>query len=153
MIDTIIIRDVRGRADTLMMLAQKYAPQINVVATLSYTAAEVRQIETLKPTLVIMDLNMPSHDNFMLFEALEYRNFFLVYSTAHIGDGRKIPCCGVDYLLKPLDKSEFVSLVQSILQRLPFRKWSPAIRPAKNVSNAFRSTPPLMPVTYLHRQV
>lgn len=137
MIDTIIIRDIRGQADALQMLVAKHASELHVMGTLLYNTAGVKQIELLEPTLVIMDLNVPSQDNFALFDELQYRNFFLVYHTGYVGDGRKIACCGIDYLLKPLDNQEFVSLLNSVTQRLPFRQWSPAVRPPRNEHNAY----------------
>ena len=136
MISTIVIHDVNGKAGALSALARKYAPELEILASLSYSPHGISQLEQLQPALVLMDLNIPNTDNFALFETLQYRNFFLVYCTANVGDGRRIPCCGVDYLLKPIDCVEFVTLVESIRQRMQFRNIRPAEFPVPNMNNA-----------------
>ena len=135
MINTIVINDVR-HSRSFERLLTLHTPELNICHSDLYGEAVFETINQLKPSLVIMDLNVPNTDQFRLFDLLEYRNFFLVYCAVTYGEGRRVPCCGVDYLLKPVDRQELLQLVAQLKNRMSFRDYRPAEPFTPNMYNA-----------------
>lgn len=75
-------------------------------------------LETHKPDVMFLDINMPGVDGFSLLDSVTSRDFELVFITAfshYAVKAFKEGAC--DYLLKPVKKSEFRLTLEKALHR------------------------------------
>lgn len=68
--------------------------------------------------VLFLDIMMPGADGFDLLDRLEHRDFELVFITAYNQFAiQAIKQGAVDYLLKPIKKSDFVAMLNDVLAR------------------------------------
>src|ERR1700755_2255605 len=79
----IIIDDEETGITTLKLLIEKHIPDVKVVATCNVPREAIEIIENYKPEIVFLDISMPEIDGFELLEKLEWKNFNLIFTTAH----------------------------------------------------------------------
>lgn len=106
-------------------IVKRYASTVeglNIVAECGDGFEALRQIQTLKPDLLFLDIQMPKLDGFELLEVLEY-NPAIIFATAFDQFAIKaFEMNAIDYLLKPFSKDRFESAVQKALQRIAAEK-------------------------------
>jgi two-component system LytT family response regulator len=111
----IIVDDESIGINTLKILIERYAPTIKIVATATEPEKGISLIEDYKPDIVFLDISMPRINGFELLDRLDYKNFKLVFTTAHEEYALKaIKNKAYDYLLKPIDIDELKQCVKSI---------------------------------------
>ncbi len=116
MLRAIIIDDEPIGISTLEVLIGKYTPAIKVVATATDPKKGIQLIEDYEPYIVFLDISMPKMNAFELLESLSYKDFKLVFTTAHQEYAIKaIKNRAFDYLLKPLDIQELQACVNNIV--------------------------------------
>jgi two-component system LytT family response regulator len=104
-------------ANTLNLLLKKITINLKVIAIATEPEKGIELIENYKPDVVFLDINMPRINGFELLERLHFRDFKLVFSTAHDSYAIKaIKSSAMDYLIKPIDASELTLCVNNILQ-------------------------------------
>jgi two-component system LytT family response regulator len=103
----IIIDDEEAGITTLKLLIERHIHDVKVVATCNGSTEAIEVIENYKPDIVFLDISMPEMDGFELLEKLEWKNFNLVFTTAHQEYALKaLKQNAVDYLLKPVYHKE-----------------------------------------------
>jgi len=106
-------------------IVKRYASNVeglNIVAECGDGFEALRQIQTLKPDLLFLDIQMPKLDGFELLEVLEY-NPAIIFATAFDQFAIKaFEMNAIDYLLKPFSKDRFESAVQKAIQRIAIEK-------------------------------
>lgn len=114
----IIVDDEDTGANTLKFLIENYTSDLKVVACTTNAGKAIELIEDYKPEIVFLDISMPEMDGFELLNRLEWRNFNLIFTTAHQEHGLKaIKQDAVDYLLKPIDYNEIIRAVEKVRSR------------------------------------
>lgn len=114
----IIIDDEELGAETLKFLIEKYVADVKVVAQTTRPKEAIVLIEDYKPEIVFLDITMPEMDGFELLEKLKWREFDLIFTTAHQEHGIKaIKQNASDYLLKPIDHEDLVVAIEKIKRR------------------------------------
>jgi two-component system LytT family response regulator len=117
MLRAIIIDDELIGINTLKVLLEKHTQGIKVVAISEEPEKGIELIEDYKPDVVFLDISMPRIDGFRLLEKLKYKNFKLVFTTAHHDFALKaIKSKAMDYLIKPIDIEELKTCVDDILE-------------------------------------
>lgn len=125
----VIIDDEQKGINTLKILIEKHIADLRVVAECTKAKDGVDIIENYKPEIVFLDINMPEMNGFELLEKLSWKNFNLVFTTAHQEYALKaLKINAIDYLLKPIDYKELQFAVNKIKNQLA---------EDKNNSNAF----------------
>jgi len=95
---------------------------LHVVAECGDGFDALRQIQTHKPDLLFLDIQMPKLDGFELLEVLDY-NPVIIFATAYDQFAIKaFEKNAVDYLLKPFSKERFDSAVNKALHRINLDK-------------------------------
>jgi len=118
MLRAIIIDDEQKGISALKILIEKHLEDVKIVAECTKAAASIELIENYKPEIVFLDINMPEMTGFELLEKLQWKNFNLVFTTAHQEYALKaIKINAIDYLLKPIDYKELQFAVNKIKQR------------------------------------
>jgi two-component system, LytTR family, response regulator len=121
MLRAIVIDDEAAGIETVKILAARNAAQIRVVASALQPEEGIQLIEDYKPDILFLDISMPTMNGFELLNRLCYREFKLVFTTAH----REYAIAAIknkafDYLLKPINADEFARCIDEISgKRLP----------------------------------
>jgi two-component system LytT family response regulator len=117
MLNIILIDDEPIGLNTLKVMIERLNTEAEIVATASDPLKGISLIHSLKPDAVFLDIQMPGMNGFDLLEKLQFKNFKLVFTTAHeeyaIKALRKSAC---DYLLKPIDHLELRACIEKMIE-------------------------------------
>ncbi len=83
MLRTIIIDDELIGINTLKVLIEKNFRNVKVVASTTDPDKGITLIEDYKPEIVLLDISMPKISGFDVLNRLIYKDFKLVFTTAH----------------------------------------------------------------------
>lgn len=120
MLRAVIIDDEPAGIKAIRQLAERNTSLLKVVAAAQYADEGITLIEDYRPDVVFLDINMPETDGFTLLEKLSYRNFKLVFTTAHHEFGiQAIRNNAFDYLLKPISEQDFDQCLQRLVNNTP----------------------------------
>ena len=118
-IRAVIVDDEALARKRLASLLHKQ-PDIDLVGEADGGAAAVTLIESLKPDLAFLDIQMPGLDGFGVLRAVAPKHLpLVVFVTAH--DDRAIQAFdvqAVDYVLKPVVEKRFHEAVRRAVERL-----------------------------------
>ena len=111
-IKAIIIDDEKDGRTVLSTLIKLYCPQVEIIGESSSGEQGLIMIEELNPALVFLDIDMPGMNGFSLLKKLKEINFEVIFVTAHHHYALKaIKHSALDYLLKPVDKTELIEAI------------------------------------------
>jgi two-component system LytT family response regulator len=113
-----IIVDDSPKARTLLrLMMETYAKDFQVLAEAENGFIAFEQIQNLKPEVLFLDIEMPGMSGLQLVEKLEEIAFKgkVVFITAYNEFALKaFRLSAVDYLLKPLQESEFIEAIEKL---------------------------------------
>lgn len=113
----LIVDDERLSRSYLHDLVREFEPD----ATVSLAASGEEALEIIEAgdiDLLFLDIRMPGMDGFTLLTRMPHRNFELVFITAHSEHAiQAIKEGAIDYLLKPVRKSDFKEMLARVTQR------------------------------------
>jgi len=116
MLRAVIIDDELIGINTLKLLIEKNTNQLKVIAFTCDPIEGIQLIESLKPDVVFLDVSMPKMNGFELLDQLSYKQFKLVFTTAHQGFAlQAIKNRAQDFLLKPIDIDELRACLKIII--------------------------------------
>lgn len=120
---SVIIDDEQKGINILKILIEKHIPDVKVVAEANNALCGISLIENYKPEIVFLDINMPEMNGFELLKKLTWKNFNLVFTTAHQEYGLKaLKNNAVDYLLKPIDYRDLQFAITKIKNEIEKNK-------------------------------
>ena len=120
----ILIDDEFRGLNALKTLVENYCPDIRIVDTCTSPRKGIESLNAYRPEVVFLDINMPEMNGFEMLEQLEWKNFHLVFTTAHQEFAlRALKLSALDYLLKPIDRKELVETVERITLRMKRKDW------------------------------
>ncbi|GAA3963678.1 LytR/AlgR family response regulator transcription factor [Mucilaginibacter dorajii] len=123
MIKSIIVDDELNNIENLQNIIKVNCPDVMVVATASNAADAVIAINTHKPDLVFLDIQMPGQSGFEVLKAFDKVDFEVIFITAYDKYGiQAIKFSALDYLLKPIDIAEFKLAIEKGKQKIGSRK-------------------------------
>ena len=118
-IKTILIDDEPRGLKVLEHFCSIYAPGLEVVSTCTDPFDALAKIDTTKPNLVIMDIQMPLMNAFELLNQLKYKEFEIIFATAY--DHYALTAfkySATDYLLKPISEDLFEMAVNKAVEKI-----------------------------------
>jgi len=111
-IKTIIIDDEPDSIELLKLQLEKNCPQVEVVNTYTSSVKALKEIESLKPELLFLDIEMPVVDGFELLNKTWHLNFSVIFVTAYNQYAIKaFRFNALDYLIKPVGITELTEAV------------------------------------------
>lgn len=114
---TFLIDDEPNCTDVLQVLLAKYCPEIQVQGIFNDAELALEAIRQERPQLVFLDIEMPMLNGFELLRRCEPLDFKVVFTTAYDQYAvRAFKFNALDYLLKPVDKSELMAAVSKARQ-------------------------------------
>lgn len=120
MIRAILVDDEKHALESLEILLELNFPgKFQILAKCSSVAQALPAIQKFDPDLVFLDIQMPQQNGFSLLESLQFREFEVIFTTAHQEYGiEAIKNEAFDYLLKPIDIVELNKTVSRYLNKL-----------------------------------
>jgi two-component system LytT family response regulator len=117
MLRAVIIDDEEAGIDTLKTFASRNADTIRVVAHTLKAEEGIMLIEDYKPDVVFLDISMPAMNGFELLSRLTFRDFKLIFTTAHREHAiQAIKNRAFDYLLKPISDPDFRKCIEEMIE-------------------------------------
>lgn len=121
-IRSVIIDDEPGNIVTLRELLKGYCTRVAVAGTASNPVEGLQLIESEKPEIVFLDIEMPYGNAFSMLDKFETISFEIIFITAFNEYAIKaFKYAALDYLLKPVSIPELVAAVERAAQRLEER--------------------------------
>jgi two-component system LytT family response regulator len=99
----ILIDDESNSRNSLLQKLHTHCPQVDVIAEAENGEEGIKAIETHKPDIVFLDVEMPRMNGFNMLQQLQRRDFELIFTTAYDHYAiQAIRCSALDYLVKPI---------------------------------------------------
>jgi len=115
---TIIIDDEHDAVDFISSIIEEYCPGLEVVGKAHDIKEGDRIINEQKPDLLFLDVEMPHGTGFDLLANFPEKDFDVIFITAFNHYAIKaIKYSAVDYILKPINISEFIEAVHKVTQK------------------------------------
>ncbi|MGN6394751.1 MAG: LytR/AlgR family response regulator transcription factor [Mucilaginibacter sp.] len=109
----LIVDDEASNRENLQQLLRTYTPEVEVCASADNVENGVRAIQTSRPQLVFLDIQLHNQSGFDLLKQLGEIDFEIIFVTAFNQYGiQAIKFAALDYLLKPIDVDELVIAVE-----------------------------------------
>lgn len=119
MIKAVIIDDEQSSIDLISEMLRFYKDSIGLCATGHSVEEGYKLIQTYKPGLVFLDVQMEDGSGFDLLNKLGNIDFKVVFITAHNEFAlRALRYSAMDYLLKPLSPIDFSEAVRKAIQAI-----------------------------------
>lgn len=106
----------------MQSLFRKFDNKIDLIGQAYNGKQAVEKINSLRPDLIFLDIQMPDMNGFEVLKHLEYQPY-IIFCTAY--DQYAIEAFNqnsIDYLLKPVDENRFAQCMDKIERLLPHRK-------------------------------
>lgn len=121
-IKALIVDDEADSRELLMQLLAPFADKLTVVGMAENAQHAIKLIEQTKPNMLFLDVQMPGKNGFQLLDQLENIDFEVVFVTSYEQYALSaIKFNAMDYLLKPIDKSELKLSVEKAHLRINSR--------------------------------
>lgn len=119
MIKTVIVEDETKGRNILKTLLTRYCEDIELVAEASNVAEAKKILSSVNAQLLFLDIAMPDGNGFDVLNALPYKTFEVIFTTAYEQYAIKaIKNNASDYLLKPLNIGELQQAVAKVSMRI-----------------------------------
>lgn len=113
---TLIVDDEADAVNFIRSIIMEYCPKLKVIGTASNANDGVKMILEHQPELVFLDVEMPHGSGFDLLAQFPNKLFDVVFITAFNQYALKaIKFSAVDYILKPINISEFIEAVDKVI--------------------------------------
>lgn len=124
----IIIDDEIDSLETTELLIDNFCPQVTLIGIANYAERGIKMIDKLQPDLVFLDISMPKMNGFELLNRLTFKQFELIFTTAHDEYAIQAFQVGaIHYLLKPIDTEELIKAVERVETKLKQNEQLPDI--------------------------
>ncbi|HSH51715.1 MAG TPA: LytTR family DNA-binding domain-containing protein [Bacteroidales bacterium] len=123
MIKAVIIDDEPEVREVNQRLLNDNFTEIEIVGEADSVDSGVQLIQELKPQLVLLDIDIKGGTGFHILQKVKPYNFGVIFITAFNEFAIKaIKFSALDYILKPVNETEFCAAVQSALNSIENKK-------------------------------
>ncbi|HEV7781651.1 MAG TPA: response regulator [Chitinophagaceae bacterium] len=118
-IRAVIIDDEPAAIEVIRELAKELAEDIQIIDIALDGVKAVKSILANKPDLVFLDMNMPFMNGLQVLDKIPVKNFDIIFTTGSASFAiNAIKLQAVDYLLKPIDPSEFLVAIEKLRNKM-----------------------------------
>jgi two-component system, LytTR family, response regulator len=118
MLRAVIVEDEKNSQELLKELVTEYCDGVEVVAIAGNVAEALAAIETEKPDLLFLDIELPDGDGFQVLEKSPALTFDVIFTTAYDQYAmRAFKFAATDYLLKPVDIEELEQATARVVEK------------------------------------
>src|SRR5438046_10327225 len=119
MIKAVIVDDEPFCCSSLVILLERYCPDVKVACICHSRADALVVIPEQQPQIVFLDIEMPGMNGFEMLEKLPAISFEIIFTTSYDQYAIKaIRFSALDYLLKPVDREELQKAVQKVVSHM-----------------------------------
>ncbi|MBA9074666.1 two-component system LytT family response regulator [Flavobacterium gossypii] len=123
MITALLIDDDSNLRNGMKSLLNRYAPEIKILGEADSVKTGIKAIDSLKPQVVFLDIQLTDGTGFDILEKLAQKNgkssSHIVFVTAHEEYAIKaFRFSALDFLLKPVDPEELEKVIEKIKNAL-----------------------------------
>lgn len=113
MLKAILVDDEENSISSLKEKINRHCPQVEILTTCDNAQKGITAIDSLKPDIVFLDIEMPLMNGFLMLQHLTFKNFELVFTTAYDHYAIKaIRFSALDYLVKPIEIEELQAAIK-----------------------------------------
>ncbi|MEM7041022.1 MAG: LytTR family DNA-binding domain-containing protein, partial [Bacteroidota bacterium] len=113
-----IVDDEAPAREVLRFLLEEMTDRAEIVAEAGSVLEAVKAVQTAKPDLLLLDVQMPHADGFDLLESFPERNWDVIFTTSHPDYAiRAIRNRAIDYLLKPIDEDDLRAALAQVQEK------------------------------------
>lgn len=114
----LIVEDEKNSQELLKELIEQYCEQVTVVGIAGSVSEARKAIESLRPELIFLDIQLPDGDGFQILEEIHPIDFDIIFTTAYDQYAtRAFKFSATDYLLKPVDIEELQAAVSRVVEK------------------------------------
>jgi two-component system LytT family response regulator len=114
----IIIDDESSSRNSLQQKLISNCPEIKIIAECENGEQGIDAIETKKPDIVFLDVEMPRMNGLAMLQQLNNRNFELIFTTAYDHYAiEAIRFSALDYLVKPIEVQDLQTAISRAEQK------------------------------------
>lgn len=118
MLRAILIDDEPSSLNSLKQKILQHCREVDIISICDDPQEGIRAIDSLKPDLVFLDIEMPLINGFTLLQQLAYKNFELIFVTAYDHYAIKaIRYSALDYLVKPVEIGDLTNAVNRAVEK------------------------------------
>lgn len=118
MLNAILVDDEESNLSSLKEKINRFCSGLNIVALCNTGADAIDAIDSLRPDLVFLDIEMPVMNGFLLLQNLTFKDFELIFTTAYDHYAIKaIRFSALDYLVKPIEIEELKNAVARAIEK------------------------------------
>ena len=111
----VLVEDEFHSRQTLRNLIEEYCPELEILGEASSAEEAIFLLQTSKPDLVLMDIELGDGTAFDVLKTLADSKFQIIFTTAHEHYALKaIKFNALDYLLKPIDVDELQEAISKV---------------------------------------
>src|ERR1700730_8930454 len=115
----ILVDDEPDGIRTLKKLLELNCPEVEIVATCFDTTAAKQKLESIKPDVMFLDIQMPGKSGLDMLAELPVTEFEVIFVTAHDEYMlQALQFSAVDYLMKPVDEDRLGEAGDRVCKRL-----------------------------------
>jgi two-component system, LytTR family, response regulator len=120
-LNTLIVDDEQDAVNFIRSIITEYCPKLNIVGTANNVQEAIKAIDAITPDLVFLDVEMPHGSGFDLLLHYPNQPFDVIFITAfnHYAI-QAIKFSAVDYILKPINITEFIEAVEKVIEKRLF---------------------------------
>lgn len=112
MLKAVMIDDDESNLSSLTEKLNRHCPQVEIIARCSNAAEGIHAIDSLRPDIVFLDIEMPVMNGFVMLQHLSFKDFELIFVTAYDHYAiEAIRYSALDYLVKPVAIDELKNAV------------------------------------------
>jgi len=118
LIQTVLIDDETDSIRILQKLLDNYCPQVTIAGTAEGLETAIELIRSVRPDLVLLDIEMTQGNAFDLLNRLRPFSFQVIFVTAFDNHAVKaFKYSAVDYLLKPVNIDDLCAAVERVAEK------------------------------------
>lgn len=122
-IKTLLVDDEPLALKHLANLLEKNCPELEITAQAASVNEAVEKIQTNKPDLVFLDIELSGEKSFDILSRLKEISFELIFVTAYSQFGiQAVKHGATDYLLKPIPKKELIEAVEKVVKKIQHKR-------------------------------
>lgn len=132
----IIIDDENKARRLIQTLIQENCPEIHYIFEAEDLESGIQSIKTNQPDIVFLDIEMPKYSGLQILDFFENEeiNFQIIFVTAYNEYAiQAFKLAATDYLLKPIDKKEFIEAVNKAKNNIENKEVTHKIEDLKKV--------------------
>lgn len=122
MMKIILIDDEKDALEALEWKIKRIIDNVQITKS-SSPIIGVDLVKEIQPDIVFLDIQMPEMDGFSFIDKFQYRDFEVIFTTAHDEYGIKaVKAKALDYLLKPVDVDELTLAIAKLKNEINNKK-------------------------------